>query len=370
MNKRNFLSVNLTYFLMLTLFVVIRILSNLKLLSFFGEHSSYIINLIIQVGIMFLIPVVVTTFVKNQNFSKTFQQFSFKAISFKEILIAIALGLIVFVLNIFVSTLFAFIFALFGYTAGSSSSVGADANLITLIVNLVFVAILPAICEETAHRGMLLSSLKPLGMKKAILFSALFFGLIHLNINQFPFAFLVGLLLGCVTLFSRSIVPAMIIHFLNNGISVYLEYASAKNLFLGNFNSIVNKLFFSGNIFTNFVFILAAICLLGYLTINLLKALLKINAERSMKGYLNNLALHQLRQETLGDIATDKNQFPSLAEMLKNRTQPVKVEIPYEALGFYMTPVTRLTSLEKTFFFASIILGSIITFFTFVWGII
>lgn len=371
MSKRSFLGINLIYFVMLSLFVVIRILSNLKLLSFFGEQTSYIVNFVIQIGIMFLIPVIFTTKIKKQTYSKTFEQFGYKTISLKEVLISIALGLIVFVFNIFISSLFSFIFALFGYSAGSgSSSVAADANILTLIVNLLFVAILPAICEETAHRGMLLSTFKPLGFKNAILFSSLFFALLHLNINQFPLAFLIGLLLSIVTLFSRSIIPAMIIHFLNNGINVYLEYASVKNLFLGNFNSIVNNLFFSGNLFTNFVFILVTICLLCYLVLYLLKTLLKINAERSMTGYLNSLAIQQLRRETLGEISDTKNQFPNLSDLLKNKNQPVKVEIPYEALGFYMTPVTRLTNLEKTFFYSTLILSGMITLFTFIWGII
>lgn len=46
------------------------------------------------------------------------------------------------------------------------------------------------------------------------------FGLLHGNLIQFVFATLVGLILGFVTVKTDSIVPAVIIHGFNNGMSV------------------------------------------------------------------------------------------------------------------------------------------------------
>ena len=152
----------------------------------------------------------------------------FKKANYKTVLISIAIGLIVFILNIAVSTFLSYILSLLGYHASTSSGTAVAPTWGSFFLSLLTVAILPAICEEFTHRGLLLSGYKKLGFKKAVILSALMFGLIHLNVNQFFYATVIGLVLAVVTLYSRSIVPAIIIHFMNNGINVYLEFAEAK----------------------------------------------------------------------------------------------------------------------------------------------
>lgn len=79
----------------------------------------------------------------------------------------------------------------------------------------LYVTILGPISEELLFRGLLLRLLKPWGKQTAILVSALMFGLFHGNIIQIPFAFLVGLVLGYVTV-EYSIVWAIVLHIFNN----------------------------------------------------------------------------------------------------------------------------------------------------------
>lgn len=93
-------------------------------------------------------------------------------------------------------------------------------NILDNILYLIFLAIVPAIVEEYLFRGVVLGSLRKYGDGFAILFSAILFGFMHGNIVQIPFAFIGGLLLGYITVYSNSIIPAMIVHFLNNGFSV------------------------------------------------------------------------------------------------------------------------------------------------------
>ena len=81
----------------------------------------------------------------------------------------------------------------------------------------------------------IISEYKKLGLKKAVILSGLMFGLIHLNINQFFYATIIGMVLAVVTLYSRSIFPAMIIHFMNNGLNVYFSFAKARGIFGANF---------------------------------------------------------------------------------------------------------------------------------------
>ena len=79
----------------------------------------------------------------------------------------------------------------------------------------LYLAILGPVAEELLFRGLLLRALYPRGKQAAIMISAIAFGLFHGNIIQIPFAFLVGLVLGYVTV-EYSIVWAMVLHIINN----------------------------------------------------------------------------------------------------------------------------------------------------------
>lgn len=93
-----------------------------------------------------------------------------------------------------------------------------------IAVNLITSAILPAFTEEFLFRGAILGSLKKFGNGVALFVSTVLFAFIHGNLVQIPFAFIAGLALGLITIESRSILPAIIIHFLNNFISVINQY--------------------------------------------------------------------------------------------------------------------------------------------------
>lgn len=71
------------------------------------------------------------------------------------------------------------------------------------------------ISEELLFRGLALRSMEPYGKKFAIFASALMFGLYHGNIIQIPFAFVVGLVLGYVTV-EYNIGWAIVLHMFNN----------------------------------------------------------------------------------------------------------------------------------------------------------
>ena len=101
-------------------------------------------------------------------------------------------------------------------------------------VSIVLVA---PIFEEFILRGIVLEGfLKNYGPKKAIIQSSLIFGVLHFNPWQFVGAFLMGLLLGWVYYRTRSLIPCIFIHLVNNLISflgfIYLEEEIAS---LGDF---------------------------------------------------------------------------------------------------------------------------------------
>ncbi|MAT15720.1 MAG: CPBP family intramembrane metalloprotease domain-containing protein [Planctomyces sp.] len=86
---------------------------------------------------------------------------------------------------------------------------------------LLTFAVAPAICEELAFRGFILSGLAHHGrLGIAIVFSSLAFGLMHMIPQQVFNASLMGLVLGLLCLRSNSLLPCMLLHFINNGIEV------------------------------------------------------------------------------------------------------------------------------------------------------
>ncbi|MEE8469667.1 MAG: CPBP family glutamic-type intramembrane protease, partial [Planctomycetota bacterium] len=78
-------------------------------------------------------------------------------------------------------------------------------------------ALSPGIWEELLYRGALLSHLRrDLGGMKAVLWQALFFAAAHASIYRLVPTGILGLVLGALTLRSRSILPAMVLHLAYN----------------------------------------------------------------------------------------------------------------------------------------------------------
>src|SRR5262249_17774877 len=98
-------------------------------------------------------------------------------------------------------------------------------NLRELGAPLVAFALLPAICEELAFRGFILTGLlRRLRPRNAILLSSFLFAPFHMNVFQFLPSFLFGFGLGLLTLRSKSVFPAIMFHFLHNALLILGMY--------------------------------------------------------------------------------------------------------------------------------------------------
>jgi sodium transport system permease protein len=95
-----------------------------------------------------------------------------------------------------------------------------------LAVSILVFALVPAICEEFAFRGFILSGLeRERRTRSAILLAALLFGFLHVLLSLFQQLFnatLLGVVLGVLAVRSRSILPGIVFHFLNNTLGVIL----------------------------------------------------------------------------------------------------------------------------------------------------
>ncbi|MBQ8749543.1 MAG: CPBP family intramembrane metalloprotease [Clostridia bacterium] len=375
--------VGLTYFIVMLLLIGVRVLSNLGVFDSLNIIvTEFVTSGLIQVLIMFAIPVFAFCFAKKQKFKETLKDFQFKKISGSIVLIAIILGIIIFCLNGFISSIFASLISLFGYeTLPSSSTTGSDgASIWYFLTTVICSCLLPAICEETAHRGLLLNGIKRYGVGKAVLISGLLFGLIHLNINQFFYATIVGWFLGFLTVISGSIYPAMIIHFINNFLNCLSEYAYLNNFDFFSLNAIINFMDSTiGTLFTNFLiflFILALIYLLSVLVY-------KIYCKQKYPDFVNKIikknyvyffnrdyfsSSKSKQDEILKDfLGTDKLQAGTMAYVLSKSNSSNSFWDNFEQV---YPKKYRKEILPWAFIVGAIVMGFVATIFTFVWGIL
>ncbi|WP_343673188.1 type II CAAX endopeptidase family protein [Chitinophaga sp.] len=85
------------------------------------------------------------------------------------------------------------------------------------VFSIIMISIAAPVLEETLCRGIVLKGLlQNYSPRNAILYSALFFALIHLNPWQSLPAFFAGLFLGWVYYKTRSVIPGIIVHAVSN----------------------------------------------------------------------------------------------------------------------------------------------------------
>lgn len=103
---------------------------------------------------------------------------------------------------------------------------GMMAKADNLWLALVLFAVIPAICEEFAFRGYILSGLETAYSRwSAILLSSLLFGFLHVLLSLFQQLFnatLLGIVLGLLAVRSKSILPGIVFHVMTNGLAVLL----------------------------------------------------------------------------------------------------------------------------------------------------
>lgn len=87
------------------------------------------------------------------------------------------------------------------------------------LLSMLLIALLPCIFEESVYRGLFYNEYRKAAPIAGIILSALLFGLMHGNLNQFCYAFLMGIIFALIIEATDSILASMIMHFIINGFS-------------------------------------------------------------------------------------------------------------------------------------------------------
>ncbi|MDE5577576.1 MAG: CPBP family intramembrane metalloprotease [Oscillospiraceae bacterium] len=119
-------------------------------------------------------------------------------------------------------------FGLKSPTADLTATTSLPANLLMYF----YACLLGPVLEELLYRGVLLQSMRKYNEKFAIFLSAVIFGLMHENYQQFILGFLVGIPLAVVTIKSGSLIPSIFTHIIVNTSGMFfncwMQYSNSK----------------------------------------------------------------------------------------------------------------------------------------------
>lgn len=96
------------------------------------------------------------------------------------------------------------------------------------LIGFLIIALTPGICEEIMFRGFIMSSYSRFGKKKAIIYSAILFGIFHFNVQNLLGPIYLGLLFGIIAYKTDSIYPTIIGHTVNNTIALTIGYFATR----------------------------------------------------------------------------------------------------------------------------------------------
>ncbi|MEL7597362.1 MAG: type II CAAX endopeptidase family protein, partial [Clostridiaceae bacterium] len=218
MEKKRVFYSNLFAMILLMLYsvggsILIPIFKRLKL--------SLSLYLVMPQILLLLVPTIIYFILTRQSVIETLR---LKKIGVKTIFIVIAIGLIAMPIATFLSLITQFVFP------NRISQVVSALDNIPFIIRIGVVALTPAICEEITMRGVILAGYNNINIRKSAIMTGLFFGIIHMDGNQFLYAFALGVIFAYLVRITGSIFSSIICHFVINGTQLLL--AELSTLFL------------------------------------------------------------------------------------------------------------------------------------------
>ena len=103
-------------------------------------------------------------------------------------------------------------------------------NMAGLFLNILVVGVSAGICEEVLFRGVIQRGMEKYGVKASIIYTALLFGLIHLDFQRLLGTAILGGLIGFIVYRTNSLYGGIFAHFVNNSAAVVISFVSSKLL--------------------------------------------------------------------------------------------------------------------------------------------
>ena len=114
---------------------------------------------------------------------------------------------------------------------GALGLVGSTVEDAPIAEMLLMHALVPSLLEEMLFRYLPMKLIAPYSRRLTVVISSAYFALIHMNLYQFPYAFIAGAIFILIDIWADSVLPSFILHLLNNTVSVLWIKYSASPLF-------------------------------------------------------------------------------------------------------------------------------------------
>ena len=302
--------------------------------------SDWLFSIIIQIFGLGIIPLLLFKFWVKEDI---LTGFSIKVKIPKIIwVLAVVLGFLLSYLTRGVSLVWQNMLILLGYThVKSVGTIYSDAGV--LVMDLFTTAMLPAIFEEVTDRGLVIRMFRDVKDDKVtMVLVATMFGLVHQNIVQTGYTFVGGLIFAFLAIKTRSILPGMIIHCINNGLSVLSSYSDQHNGFIATIGDWINDFISKHMILAIISWIAVAVAIVA-----ILKYVSKLTEKEETEKKENEEVF----------FYTDRmNYVDDLFGIPKNNAE---IKPTNTGVAWY----------EYAFLYGAVVMTALTTIFTFMWGV-
>ena len=316
--------------------------------------SDLVFSLLMQVGVLVGMPFL---------FYKCFFKESVRSIAsfsglhrtkWYNLLLAVPIGIGCHIVTIGVSSVWQAIISAFGYTH-TSSPLPETFSPLALILSLILTGVLPGFCEEFFNRGGLLTTVRGSHtFRMTVILMGLEFGLFHQHITQVFYTALFGAFMAFLALKLKSILPCMVIHFVNNAFSVINDYCDTYDFMGGGLYRLINDTASSRPILLLPLYVLCAA-----VTVGLVVFLLHVNGVRFLKR----------KKDTIADSGYDHthNRVVLVGEEDKEKVRELGLD--KEVYGHKLAEERyKPTLADNAFFYGAIAICVLTTLFSFVFG--
>lgn len=194
--------------------LIVEIIASYLPIGFIGE--SYVASLIYS-QVILAAPAVIYLILDKRKYAEVVR---FKPLDFKTILMCVLFYILIRPLLTLANAL-----SMLYSTNTISDVIYGMSEECPLLIAITIIAIIPAFLEETVYRGVFYNEYRKVKPLTAVILSGFMFGVMHGNLNQFTYAFLMGMIFAMLIEATDSIFSTMIVHFCTNALSTILMYA-------------------------------------------------------------------------------------------------------------------------------------------------
>lgn len=186
-----------------------------------------VIGVVVSQFFIGVLPVLACIYIKGN----AREIFGLKLPKVKDMLGALCMYVGAGSLTLFVSNLLGMAFP--DNSQGLNEEYMAMLDGMSFVPALLLIALTPAVCEELLFRGYMFTAFKQkMNLAKAICFVSILFGISHMSLIKLIPTALLGVALAYTMHKADSIIASSLIHFLNNGLSVFVLYYGSRIAFL------------------------------------------------------------------------------------------------------------------------------------------